>query len=183
MAELRAQCQIPDDLTDQDALLSSIGDAVVDEFEMYANRAVLTQSWTVSVDDWFTELWLPMAGTLQSITSVKYYAADGTLTTLASSYYLADTFSEPGRVLRAPNMTWPALQSDRLGRVQVEYVTGWTSAALVPAKVKQGMLLLASHWFTERQAVNVGNITGVMPFGVESCWAPYRVWIRPMVCA
>lgn len=182
LAELRAQCQIPDDLTDQDTLLLALGDAAVGEYEKYAGRGALTQSWTVSFDDWFQELWLPMAAPLQSITSVKYRAADGTLTTLSASYYVTDVFSEPGRIMRAPNMVWPALQSDRLARVQIEYVVGWTAANLVPQNVKQGLLLLVSHWFAERQAVNVGNIVSTIPYGVESLWGD-RVWMRPMVCA
>jgi uncharacterized phiE125 gp8 family phage protein len=181
--EARAQCEIPADLTDRDDLLQSliaVGDAAC---ENYTNRGLLSQTWKATTDDWFDELALPMAAPVQSVSSVKYYAPDGTLTTVASSAYLLDSTSEPATLRRAPNMTWPALQSDRKALVEVTYIVGWNAAELVPAPLKHGVRLLIAHLFANREAVNVGNIVGDLPFGVEALWAPYRVWLKPMVCA
>lgn len=176
LMDVRVQCRIPDDLTADDARLAALVPAATDAFERYANRGLLTQSITLTRDDWFDVLYLPQAAPLQSITSVKYRAADGTLTTLSSSYYLTDTNSEPGRLLRAPNITWPALQADRLApRVEVVYVVGYTSAADIPDAIKQGQLALIEglYWGDEAKGRSLA----------ESLWAPYRVWMRPAVCA
>lgn len=181
LEEAKAQCRV--DSTDEDALVVGYVQAATEMCEVYTGRGLLTQSYTVVVDGWFDVLWLPMAAPLQSITSVKYYAPDGTLTTLASSYYLSDTVSEPGRIMRAPNMTWPALQSDRLGCVQIVYVVGYTSAVTVPPQLKIGILLLSEHLYSNRGAVNVGNIVNEVPLGVASFWAPFQVRTRPMVRA
>lgn len=169
IAEARAQCRI--DQPDEDALLATYVQAATDMAENYLHRGLLTQTWTLSREDWFDELYLPNAGPLQSITSVKYRAADGTLTTIASSAYVFDTLSEPGCLFRAPNGTWPALQADRENRVEVAYVVGWTRAADVPAAIRLGALLMVEHFHKNR-----GAMPAELPQAVEALWAPLRVW-------
>ena len=39
---------------------------------------------------------------------------------------------------------------------------------LVSARVKLAMLLLLTHWYEHREAVNIGNITSEVPMGVEA---------------
>lgn len=178
LAELRAQCRIPEDMHDDDGRVQAMGSAAAAAYEQYAHRGLLTQTITARLSDWFLIASLPHAAPLQSVTSVKYRAADGTLTTLASTNYLVDTTSEPGRIVRAPNVAWPALQSDRLdSRVEVVYVVGFTAASEIPADVKHGLLLLVDSWYWGR--VPEGEIPG----GVRALWAPYRVWSQPMVAA
>lgn len=176
IAEARAQCRI--DQPDDDALLSTYIQAATDVAENYLHRGLLTQTWTVGREDWFDELYLPNAAPMQSITSVKYRAADGTLTTLASSYYVTDTIAQPGCLMRAPNATFPALQADRENRIEVAYVVGWTRPVDVPAAIRMGALLLVGHYYANREAVNVGNLVTPLPFSVEALWAPHRVWWR-----
>lgn len=184
LADLRLQCRIPDDQTDENDLLEALALAADGACEAYTNRGLLPQTWTLGLPDWFTVVDLPMAAPLRSVSSVKYRAADGTLATVDSSDYLTESGSDPARIVRAPNVSWPSLQSDRLAsRVEIAYTVGYDNAAAVPAPIRQGLLLLASHWYWERQAVNVGNIVSTMPFGVEALWAPYRVWTMPMVAA
>lgn len=172
IAEARAQCRI--DQPDEDALLATYIQAATDQAENYLHRGLLTQSWTLVREDWFDELYLPNAAPLQSITSVKYRAGDGTLTTIASSAYTTDTICEPGCLFRAPNGTWPALQGDRENRVEVIYVVGWTRSADVPAAIRMGALLLV-EWFYK----NRGSDAKVdLPPAVTALWAPHRVWWR-----
>jgi uncharacterized phiE125 gp8 family phage protein len=154
--------------------------------EQLTGRGWYTQTCMFTASDWADVLPLPMAAPLQSITSVKYYAADGTLTTLSSSYYGTDTVSEPARLVKAPNVTWPALQSDRLSwRIEVTYVVGWSTIASIPAPLKAALLLLVAHFYENRTAVQVGVGIGAvsMPFAVEACIGSYLVKVPPVVCA
>lgn len=176
IAEARAQCRI--DQADEDALLAFYIQAATDAAEDYLHRGLLTQTWTVVLEEWFDELYLPHAAPLQSITSVKYRASEGTLTTLASSYYVTDTIGEPGRLMRAPNVTWPALQSDRENRIEIAYVVGWTRPADVPAKIRQGALLLVDFFYQNRG----GDMKTDLPPAVEACWASLRVWGGGRTC-
>lgn len=42
--------------------------------------------------------------------------------------------------------------------------------------VKAAMLLLIGHWYANREAVNIGNITSEIPFAVEALLQPYRIY-------
>lgn len=170
IAEARAQCRI--DQSDEDTLLAIYIQAATGMAESYLHRGLLTQTWTLGAEDWSDELYLPNAAPLQSITSVKYRAVDGTLTTLASSGYVTDTISEPGCLFRAPNAVWPALQADRENRIEIAYVVGWTRASDVPADIRLGALLLVEHFYTHRGADPKADL----PPAVKALWAPLRVW-------
>ena len=42
--------------------------------------------------------------------------------------------------------------------------------------VKAAMLLLIGHWYANREAVNIGNITTEIPFAIEALLQPYRIY-------
>ncbi|WP_231359846.1 head-tail connector protein [Escherichia coli] len=42
--------------------------------------------------------------------------------------------------------------------------------------VRTAMLLLIGHWYANREAVNIGNITSAVPFAVEALLQPYRIY-------
>jgi len=168
-------------LSDDDEMIRGLLLASTNTAEQYLHRGLMTQSMKAVLDDWRDVVWLPSAAPLQSITSVKYRASDGTLTTLASSAYVIDTVGEPGRLMRAPNMVWPALQADRLGGIEITYVVGWSQPADVPQAIKLGQLRLLVHWFGPAATAGRGETAGDLPAEVESLWAPYRVW-TPFPC-
>lgn len=177
LAEAKLHLRV--DQTDEDSLIT---DAIVgarQEAEVFLGRALMTQTWRLELSGWADVVWLPMAAPLQSVTSVQYYAADGPLTTLASTTYLVDTTSLPGRLLRAPGQVWPALASDRLMRVIVTYVAGYSLAADVPRPVRDGIAVLVGARY--------GRLTGrewaASVETAQALWAPHRVWWRPPVCA
>lgn len=47
---------------------------------------------------------------------------------------------------------------------------------LLTEDVKAAMLLLIGHWYANREAVNIGNITTAVPFAVEALLQPYRIY-------
>jgi len=105
------------------------------------------------------------------VTHVKYYDADGTLQTLASSLYVVTT-GTPGRIVRGPTSTWPEFQSGRPDVLQVRFVAGYGLAADVPEPVKLAIKVLVHQYYENR------NMIGSMPSGVTSilaneCWGRY----------
>jgi uncharacterized phiE125 gp8 family phage protein len=183
MAEAKLHCRV--DHTDEDDTIDGLRKAARALVEQITQRGVLTQTYKLVLDDWWVgPLWLPMAAPLQSVSTVKYYDASGVLTTLSSANYLVETVSEPGSLSWAPDITLPALQSNRRSAIEVTYVVGWTTAAAVPIMLKQAMLLLIGHWFANREAivVSVGGTATDLPMGVNALLAPYRVWWRPSEC-
>lgn len=41
-------------------------------------------------------------------------------------------------------------------------------------ELEQAELLLVGHWYANREAVNIGNITSNVPFTVEALAGPFR---------
>jgi uncharacterized phiE125 gp8 family phage protein len=173
------------DLPDEDALFDLWVKAARELGEDVTGRGWYTQTWVLTSDDWADIFYLMMGAPLQSVTTVKYYDAAGTLQTLSASSYIVDTASEPGRLVRAPGIAWPMLQPDRLSwRVEITYVVGWADLESIPAKFKQGALMLLTHFYENRNAVQIGVGLGAIeiPMGVRSCWGDAVPW-RPPVCA
>lgn len=151
--------------------------------EQQLGRALYTQTWVLTLQDWADVIWLPMAVPAQSVSTVKYYDSDGTQQTLSSAAYVLDSQQEPALLLRAPNQTWPTLQSDRAtARIEITYVAGFNAIAKVPEPIVQGMLLLIGDMSEHREASIDGAAPSVLPFGVASLWGPYtRTWPDPPV--
>lgn len=153
------------------------------EAEAYMGRGLLTQTWKLTASDWADEFALPMAAPLQSVTSVKYYNTAGVLTTLASTYYLVDTTSTPGRLYRAPQQVWPQLQADRAMPVEITYVVGWADPDDILPDIKDGLFLRLGDRWEHRENTVVGTITSELASGAKDLWRRHRVrWTEP-TCA
>lgn len=137
-----AKAQIRSVQTTEDTLIDEYVKAARRAAEDYLGRGLLTQTITLNISDFVTVLQLPMAAPLQSVTSVKYYDVNGTQQTLSTSVYTVDTVSRPGRIALASGQSWPAVQSDRrVGRIEIKYVVGQTTAAAISPAIMQGMRL------------------------------------------
>jgi uncharacterized phiE125 gp8 family phage protein len=179
LAEVKAQCHITH--SDEDALLTSYLVAARQAAEAALSRGLLSQTWLLTLPAWDESLWLPMAAPLQAVVSVKYYDTAGALTTLASTVYTVDAVSRPGRLLRAAGQAWPSLQSARTaGRIEVLYVAGWTSPALVPERIKQGIRSHVSYLDCDREGLEESGAAARA--AAEACWTD-RVYWRPPSCA
>lgn len=177
LAVLKEHVRIDADLTDQDAVLSAYHDAAVSWIEEYTGRSLLTQTWQLSLCDFPERFELPRAAPLVSVTHVKYYNTANTLTTLSSSVYTSPAFAEPAVLGLAYAQVWPSVY-ERDDAVQIEYVTGATSATDVPAPLRQAVQLLVGHWYANRESVIVGTSAMETPMAVESLCAPYRLFVR-----
>ena len=57
-------------------------------------------------------------------------------------------------------------------------VAGYATADDVPDKFKQGITLLAAHWYENREATISGTIIRDIPYGVRELVMPARTrWI------
>lgn len=164
--------------TDQDAVLQVYSDAAVDWVEQYTGRALLTQTWQLSLPAFPTAVWLPFAAPLGAVSFVKYYDADNALQTLSSSVYTVPVFAEPAYVTLASGQSWPSIYW-RDDAVQLEYTAGWTTPEAVPAALRQAVQLLAGHFYANREGVLVGAMSKEIEFAVTALCAPYRIFVRP----
>lgn len=177
-----AKAHLVIDHTADDTLIAQIIEAATKYAEAFCNRGFVTQRWeavftgfpvvTPSSCDAFLEL---RRGNLLASPApvVTYRDAAGVAQTLASTVYLLDDVSIPGRVRLAPDQTWPDVQA-RWDAVRVAYSVGWAAADL-PEPIVQALLLLISQLYENRTPELSGTIVSAVRFSFEALLAPYRI--------
>ena len=176
--DVKSHARITDN--DSDHVLELYIKTAREAAEAYMGRGILTQSVTAWFSDFANVMPLPLAAPLASVTSVKYYDTTATLATLDASVYDVDTSARPGRVVLAPAQSWPSLQSDqRDGRVQIVYVVGWTTAALVPELIKHGIRMYVSYLDLDRAGLDVRAMAAKE--AAERCWSDRIWWTAPQL--
>ena len=111
---------------------------------------------------------------LVSVSSVKTFDDSDNETTMASSRYYVDTASNYGRVVLRTGETWDDMLRVA-NAIEITYVAGYGSIATsVPAGIRQGIIVLASHYFENADMVIKGEGNSVIPTLVNSLWKPFR---------
>jgi len=120
--------------------------------EHETGRALITQTWEVTLDAFPDAIRLPHAP-LASVTYVKFYDVDGALQTLDPQDYMVDAKSEPGYVVPAPGRAWPAT-AGRINAVEVMYVCGYGPDEMsIPAAIKGFILgMIENDYFPNSNA-------------------------------
>lgn len=100
---------------------------------------------------------------VQSVTSVKYYDTDNAEQTLTvTTEYLVLSETREGAVYLPDGGAWPSTY-DRPDAVTIQYVAGWTSAALVPALIRQWILQATVTMYEHREHTVIGTIVTALP--------------------
>lgn len=168
--------------TDEDAKIDRMIAAARNECETYCKRFLITQKWAWKFRRFPLGrdlLWVPQPPMIASSTSapvITYVATSGSTLTIASTDYTVSTpYRMPGRIEPLPSRSWPTA-SDQLDACVVTFWAGYGTASDVPPSLREGMLLVIEHLFTERSYVNVGNIVNEMP-QLKALWNTER-WGR-----
>lgn len=138
----------------EDDLLTAIIEASREHIEDITRRALITQVWDYSLRGWPTTNYIKIpGGNLQSVTSIKWKATDGTETTLtAGTDYLVETNGDQcGRVVLPYGCTWPSGTLYPSNPITIRYVAGWTTAALVPSKIRTAVKMIAADLYENRE--------------------------------
>lgn len=163
--------------TDDDTYITTLISVARKHVETITNRALINQTWDYFLDDFPTKdrIVIPLSK-LSSVTSVKYTDSDNAQTAFASGSYIVDTNTDPGQIVLAYGESWPSYTPRPINAVEIRFVAGYGAAAsAVPEGIKQAILLLISHWYENREPVNIGNIVSVIPETVNALLWPYRV--------
>jgi hypothetical protein len=111
---------------------------------------------------------------LVSVTSVITYDDSDNATTMASSRYYVDTSSDYGRVLLRTGETWDDMLRVA-NAIEITYVAGYgTATSSVPVAIRQGAIIMASHFFENPDLAIKGESVGEIPSLVNALWKPYR---------
>lgn len=174
LAEAKAHLNVFE--TTRDAYITSLITVARTECEELLQRTLLTTTWELSLDAFPDVIELLMPRVI-AVSSVKYYDTAGVLQTLSAPLYLVDDRNEPGAIVPAYGLTWPATR-EQLNAVTVTYTAGYGAAATaVPAPIKQWILLAMGTLFDnrERDVVTPGVVAVELGFA-DHLLDTYRVW-------
>jgi uncharacterized phiE125 gp8 family phage protein len=158
-----------DGINPDDDLILWLISAAREHVEQNIQTVIATRAITVTADGFAEDALDLGVWPVKSVTTLRYEMFPGTYSTVPSAYYTLDVYSKPA-VLRAVS-GWPQ-STGRPNSVIVELVAGMDE---VPKSLKQAMLLLMGHWYENREAVNIGNITSELPKGVDALLTPHRL--------
>lgn len=157
LADAKSHLRI--DTTDEDAYLSALIKAAREKLEQDMRRAFVQQIWEMFMDCFPDEITIPLPP-LVSVTSVKYLDTAGTEQTLATSEYVVDAKSEPGRIALAYGKSWPSTR-DTVNAVTVRFVAGYGAAGAtnseqkVPDGIRHAVKFLVAHWYENREPISL----------------------------
>ncbi|WP_374349166.1 head-tail connector protein [Chitinimonas sp.] len=190
LAEARLHLRIDDDLTADDTLISALIVAARQFAENETRRALVTQTWRLVLDCFpgqasytvpLRPFGLPPNAILlercpvKSVQSIRYLDMGGIWQTMSPADYTVDLTSEPARITPCFGKIWqPTLP--QIGAVEVVFVTGYGTAAEVPAALKSWMKLRIGSLYEHRgeaEIVSRGKLEP-MPF-VDGLLDPYRM--------
>lgn len=167
------------DLGTDDILLNSLIARATRHCEHITKRQFLSATWTLSMDSFCDRrymtnnvIYVPRPPLL-AVSSIAYLDSDGDSTTLDAADYRVDAQNQPGRIEVAYGEVWPVTRNV-VNAVTITHTAGYgTAATSVPDDIKHAILLLAGHWYQNREAVLVGSISKELEFSVMSILDPY----------
>lgn len=164
--------------TSQDTYIDSLITTARGQVEKYLNRVLINQSWKVYYDHWHYELMIPF-GNLSEVTTVKYYDLNGDLQPWATSNYWVVTTTDPGRIIRAYDVTFPELQYGRPDAIEIAFTAGYgADASAIPGEIKHAMKLLITNYYENRGdvVIGAGYTVGKIPSFVTDLLHPYKLY-------
>lgn len=183
VAELREWCRV--DSEAHDAVLTGLGKAARDLVEKTTGRALVTQTWRLSLDGFpwpggwqilrNPSVWpdprtirLPKAP-LQSVSSITYTDMSGNSQTLASTVYDVDATTDPGRITLALGQVWPVTRP-KPGAVLITFVAGYGAATAVPDMLKTAIKFTVACWLENRGEAGGGELPAAARTLLSAHW-------------
>jgi uncharacterized phiE125 gp8 family phage protein len=142
-----------------DALISGLIRAAVNQAEAYLRRSIMVRTYEETLPDFGGyELRLPRPP-VRSVDSIRYVAADGTLTTLDPSEYRTDLRSTPAILTPAYGYSWPTTR-EQSDAVRIRFRAGWISPFDLVEGSPSDLLEVASNWLAAGDEISYYAIGG-----------------------
>lgn len=164
------------DHEEDDTLITSLIDAATDHLDGWSGilgRCLVSQTWRQSFACRPAGRVLRLPFGAVSEAEIIYYDPDDAPQTFAADGWELVEDARSSMIRLRDGASWPSL-AKRSDAMSVDMVTGYGTAEQVPHALRTAALLLVAHWYRNREAVNVGNITSALPLSVASLIAPYR---------
>lgn len=150
--QAKKQCEIAESDTAHDQHLYELIDIAREEFETDCDMCIAPQTWKVYTDH-IDDCMQLQKGTIQSITSIKYYDSSNVQQTLATSVYGFDVANR--KIMLKYDQSWPSF-TNRWDAWEITYLCGYTTP---PPVAVQAMLILIEKYFLGREALKEPQFT------------------------
>lgn len=176
LAEAMAHMRV--DLSDDNTLITNLITAARGIVEELTSRKLIEQTWIYYLDGFpaGSVVELPFAP-VSSVSGITYTPEGGTATTWSSSEYIADTTSEPARIVLKEDYDWPDSDYELIeaNGIAITFKAGYGAAAsTVPEELKLAIKLLVAHFYENREAIQLKDLSA-LPMGVRYILEPFKL--------
>ncbi|SDY69379.1 hypothetical protein [Thermoactinomyces sp. DSM 45892] len=147
LGEVKAQLRYEVDDTSPDIILKPLIMTAREWAEGYMNRAFISQTLEIALDEWRDFIILPRPPLIGGVV-VTYTDELGVTEIWDSSNYIVDDFSFVSRIVKKDNVSFPSVPLAKTNGIQVRYVSGYGSTPeSVPQRIRTAITILAMHYF------------------------------------
>jgi uncharacterized phiE125 gp8 family phage protein len=185
--DLKLHLRIELDETDEDEYLEGLITAAREQVEDITHRAILTQTWKYYLESWPKENFIKLPfGNLQSdptgtpvvaapIIIWKDTAGTPTTLTLTTDYLVEKNGEGIGRIVLPYGEVWPSGTLYPSLPISIQYICGWTTAALVPFQIKAAIKMICADLYEMRGEPVLGQSV-IENKTVERLLSSRRLW-------
>lgn len=189
LADVKAQARIDYAQAEQDAWIEGIViPGVTERVEAALGRRIMKQKWQLSLPEFPQEgrraIELPYAAPLWTTAPdevvVQYRDTAGALQTLATTEYEVLDDEAPALLVEAYGKSWPSTRCEERA-VLVNFFAGYSAgdggspATLVPARIREAILIYCATIVQNRESVKTGTIVTPMPDSARWLLEPLRL--------
>ena len=178
LEDAKRHLRIEDSVSEDDALVTVLIEAVRLWAETFTGRAFITQVWERKLDGFCGRIELPKPP-VTAVTAIEYVDTDGVTQTLDPSLYRVSLptgpWAQPACIEPAYGQTWPSTRSVS-DAVTVRYTCGYGTSEDVPGNIIAAMKLRLGTLYEQREGVIVGSIATPLPQGDEYLLWPFKVF-------
>lgn len=189
LSEVKSHIRMQYGETREDDFLYSSIKASISKIENYLNRKLSPYTIKYYLDDFPSDEWIdlpfPPIRNIPSTGLVYTNSTQGS-TTLSSTKWSQDIFTEPGRLVLDYNDDWPTgITLANNNPISVEYECGYGSTILgsigstnidLPKDIKYAVLMTIASYYEAREDQVQSNFSfKEMPIGAKNLLYPYRI--------
>lgn len=176
LEQAKTHLAIPLSETEHDELILALIGAATEVCEQITNRKFITQTLDLFLTDFPASnvIELPY-GTLQSVTSIKYFDEALGEQTFTGAGYQVDGAGIVGLIMLTEDYDWPEVADELLRAVTIRFTCGYGTADAVPKAIKQAILLYVGTLYNNRESIAAGSMSEV-PDTVNLLLASYRIY-------
>lgn len=142
----------------EDTLITGLIVAAREWCEGHQNRAYITQTWELYLDEFPAVFQIPLPPLQWAIAAdmtITYYDTASAPLVVAAADYQVDGESYKGRVCPVYGKDWPTIELQPMNGVVLKFKAGYGLLTTdVPEHIRLAIKLLVGHWYENREATD-----------------------------